>query len=425
MGAPREALSSSIQPPVQVPRGPLQGEALWEAVKAEVLKPWTSRQDNSCRSTYSSLVIFDWDDTLLPTASLVASGRIAPAAGSPGAARTSGAAASALLNEWEFDSFLEACAAGAIQALQEAAKLGRVVIVTNSGFGWVHETASRFMPSVLSELENVPVISARSIFEPLGVAEPYRWKVHCFQRIAECFQFDPAGITGPSSLVSIGDGWHERVAAIMTAQDLKLACHVKCMKLLEQPGVDQLAQQLDLCVQVLEGITSHPSWVEACYTWGQEGLQLEARAADTAALGGTFASKVQGTVELDHREERGTQPSEAAREAVRQGADGDESRDEVGKPHEPDGSLPIDAEVQAAQTPSTALKPNLARPKKRLRRARSGRFRVQLKALTASRAGLKGKARSWLQAKKKGSKVLKRKGLAKSKADVSQEITMS
>lgn len=27
------------------------------------------------------------------------------------------------------------------------------------------------------ELENIPVISARAIFEPMGIPEPYRWKV--------------------------------------------------------------------------------------------------------------------------------------------------------------------------------------------------------------------------------------------------------
>eukprot|EP00439_Symbiodinium_sp_Y106_P006981 s12019_g1.t1 len=49
----------------------------------------------------------------------------------------------------------------------------QVVIITNSGFGWVHETAVRFMPLLLSELEDIPVISARSIFEPLGVKESF------------------------------------------------------------------------------------------------------------------------------------------------------------------------------------------------------------------------------------------------------------
>eukprot|EP00930_Biecheleria_cincta_P088871 TRINITY_DN7812_c0_g2_i3.p1 TRINITY_DN7812_c0_g2~~TRINITY_DN7812_c0_g2_i3.p1 ORF type:complete len:474 (-),score=69.39 TRINITY_DN7812_c0_g2_i3:84-1367(-) len=273
-----------VRPPVA-----LSGEQLWETLRASVEKPWQAEKDRGTGLAYASLVVFDWDDTLLPTASLVAAGRITPALGSPGAAPASGAAMTASMNEWEFDSFLESCADAAVKALQEASKHGRVVIITNSGYGWVNETATRFMPRVLSELENIPVISARSIFEPLGIVEPYRWKVECFLRLAQCFQFDPAGISGPSSLVSIGDGWHERVAAIMAAQDLKLECHVKVIKFLEQPGVDRLADQLDLFSEVFAGLAAHPSWVEACYTYSEDsGLQLEARSADTTALSATF-----------------------------------------------------------------------------------------------------------------------------------------
>lgn len=244
----------------------------------------------------SALVVFDWDDTILPTAALVAARRIAPAPGHPGEAATSGARASGLLSDWDFDSYLEACAVAALQALQKAKQFGRVVIITNSGFGWVHETAVRFMPLLLSELEDIPVISARSIFEPLGVQEPYRWKVLCFRRIVDCFTFDASGKTGPSCLISIGDGWQERVAAMIAGQDVE-AC-VKCIKFLEQPGVDQLARELDLCSQVFEGLCGHPSWVDACYSYSKTwGLQLEARADDTSALGGSFAA-VEGTVEV-------------------------------------------------------------------------------------------------------------------------------
>ena len=32
------------------------------------------------------------------------------------------------------------------------------------------------------ELEDIPVISARSIFEPLGVQEPYRWKAGLYPK---------------------------------------------------------------------------------------------------------------------------------------------------------------------------------------------------------------------------------------------------
>lgn len=284
------AVSTSAEGNIaSVKKLPLNGEALWESLQDEVCSPWTPTEEMKLNSATSSLIIFDWDDTLLPTAALVAAGRIAPAAGA--APPQNGAATAASLNEWELDSLLESCADAAISALQVASKYGRVVIVTNSGYGWVNETASRFMPSILGHLSTIPVISARSIFEPQEVSEPWRWKVLCFRRLVECFKFDLTGKEGPSSLVSIGDGWHERVAAVITAKELKLQCHVKTLKLLEQPSVEQLAQQLDLCAQVFEGLAAHQNWVEACYSCSDEwGIQLEARAADASALSNAFAS---------------------------------------------------------------------------------------------------------------------------------------
>jgi len=284
-----EAAPAVVKPPC--------GEELWNCVKdALAAEAWESKDPK----VPSSLVVFDWDDTLLPTSALVAAKRIAPAPG----ATVAPCAAAAQLSDWELDDLLESCAKAATDALRKASKYGRVVIITNSGFGWVHETASRFMPSVLGELEKVPVISARAIFECQGVPEPYRWKVLCFRRIVECFSFDPRGETGPSSLISIGDGWQERLAAIMAAQDTDLAL-VKCMKFLEQPGMDQLVQQLNLCSQIFAGLVAHPGWVEASYSYNDvEGLQLEARADNTAALGGSFAaSQVNGTVEVVSAEE--------------------------------------------------------------------------------------------------------------------------
>mmetsp|Transcript_78977 Transcript_78977/g.189637 ORF Transcript_78977/g.189637 Transcript_78977/m.189637 type:complete len:411 (-) Transcript_78977:97-1329(-) len=323
---PGEPVPELEEVPPQPVVKPPQGEELWQCVKAVVTKdPWMGSQEPDVAS---SLIVFDWDDTLLPTTALVAAGRIAPAAGSPGAAAASGAFGSGQLSSWEFDSFLETCAASAIQALRQASKYGKVVIITNSGFGWVHETASRFMPSILSELEQIPVISARAIFEPLGVAAPYRWKVLCFRRIVDLFSFDPEGKTGPSGLISVGDGWQERVAALMAAQDTDVGS-VKCLKFLEQPGVDQLAQELDLCSQIFEGLAAHPSWVEASYSYTEAwGLQLEARAADTVALGGSF-SAVEGTVEVvsdtventgmeaEHLEPQPEQPASASPEPAK------------------------------------------------------------------------------------------------------------
>lgn len=384
-----EAAPAVVKPPC--------GEELWNCVKdALAAEPW-ERKDPKVPS---SLVVFDWDDTLLPTSALVAAKRIAPA---PGA--TVAPCAAAQLSDWEFDDLLESCAKAAVDALQKASKYGRVVIITNSGFGWVHETAARFMPSVLGELEKVPVISARAIFECQGVPEPYRWKVLCFRRIVECFSFDPSGETGPSSLISIGDGWQERLAAIMAAQDTELAL-VKCLKFLEQPGMDQLVQQLNLCSQIFAGLVAHPGWVEASYSYNDvEGLQLEARADNTAALGGSFAaSQVNGTVEVVSAEDM----EGIETEDVPQSCELEDQRF---------------AEDSAKMAPNPANgKLNCNRPPRRRRcnkaslLARAGKMQalpLQQSYLTMSGRQKVATRRRWFQARKKSVRTLKATNIVK------------
>eukprot|EP00441_Pelagodinium_beii_P021921 CAMPEP_0197668312 /NCGR_PEP_ID=MMETSP1338-20131121/68969_1 /TAXON_ID=43686 ORGANISM="Pelagodinium beii, Strain RCC1491" /NCGR_SAMPLE_ID=MMETSP1338 /ASSEMBLY_ACC=CAM_ASM_000754 /LENGTH=72 /DNA_ID=CAMNT_0043247711 /DNA_START=22 /DNA_END=237 /DNA_ORIENTATION=+ len=49
-----------VEPPCVVPAAPvrkqLQGEELWESLRAGIEEPW------KCEKDYSSLTIFDWDD---------------------------------------------------------------------------------------------------------------------------------------------------------------------------------------------------------------------------------------------------------------------------------------------------------------------------------------------------------------------------
>merc|ERR1719204_2919045 len=92
-----------------------------------------------------TVVFFDWDDTLLCTSHL-------------------GAYADdnvpTLLQQQ-----LEDLEASVRRLLELAARLGRVIIVTNAEEGWVQQSAARFLPGLAPALEGVPVLSARSLFE--------------------------------------------------------------------------------------------------------------------------------------------------------------------------------------------------------------------------------------------------------------------
>lgn len=215
---------------------PVLGELLWECAKSALL----AMRGNS-------LVIFDWDDTLFPTSALdcrTPIQRLCEDNGRQGFLST-------LKPSEEVDAYILA----AIRVLQVARRHGATLIVTNSDHGWVHDSAAKLSPRLACELGHIPVISARSIFEPQGISDPRQWKALCFQRIVQCFHSSPAGIWGVRSLISVGDGLEEREAAIQVARSCP--CYVKSVKFLERPSVARLLQQLELCVGHLTELAEH------------------------------------------------------------------------------------------------------------------------------------------------------------------------
>jgi hypothetical protein len=221
------------------------GEALWECVQAALLA-----MKHGCHSPEgdNSIVIFDWDDTLFPTTHLNMSG--------------------SLLSPCDADrTELVPCALAACELLRTAKHYGKVVIVTNAISGWVHEMVARFAPLLEQELVDVPVISARSIYEPQGISDTSKWKQLCFQRVVQCLISSP-GASPIKGLVSIGDSWYERLAILHTAEQLGRTCHVKSLKFLTLPSAQDIARQVNFCTILFSWLMNHEGsldlWLDPC-----------------------------------------------------------------------------------------------------------------------------------------------------------------
>jgi len=96
---------------------------------------------------HQSLIIFDWDDTLLCTTYLnyKADDTISS----------------------KIQDILDRLSKAVIEVLTMASQLGYLYIITNGTNGWVEESAQRWIPSVVPSLKNIKIISARSKFENL------------------------------------------------------------------------------------------------------------------------------------------------------------------------------------------------------------------------------------------------------------------
>mmetsp|Transcript_30275 Transcript_30275/g.66230 ORF Transcript_30275/g.66230 Transcript_30275/m.66230 type:complete len:346 (+) Transcript_30275:57-1094(+) len=224
------------------------GEALWEVAQAALAVPcpWSS-------GVHDALVILDWDDTILPTTALTSAGHVPE-----------------MSTEAAFENFgleLVACAEAARRLLDAAKRHGRVVIITNAVHGWVEECVERFMPQLKCELAGIPIISARSIYEPQGMQASQSWKLLCFHRVVSCFAFDREGIKGMRNLVSIGDSFFERMAVMKVAEDLDLPAYVKSLKLIERPSIAEVTCQLLQCSFHFDWLMSYAGSLDL---WVQE-----------------------------------------------------------------------------------------------------------------------------------------------------------
>jgi hypothetical protein len=166
-------------------------------------------------------IVFDWDDTLLPTTWLERRRVLHSAAAlRPQLMR-------ALTNLSEAVS----------RTLDAAEKLGTVIIVTNAAHGWVEASVQQFMPAL------APRVLKYSVYAKPLRALVTTWKVEAFRR--ECGNY--------GCVVSLGDGPVERQACLRLAMQMR----VKSLKFAEMPDVSQLLSTHELVCARIQEITHH------------------------------------------------------------------------------------------------------------------------------------------------------------------------
>ncbi|CAK0905444.1 unnamed protein product, partial [Prorocentrum cordatum] len=116
--------------------------------------------DESCRPVppESTMLIFDWDDTVLPSTWIHEQGLSLADDSWPTA---------------EQQGLLDRLADRAAHTLGVAKQYGVVTLVTNAEAGWIELSCQKFMPSLWPSLVDVKLFSARSTYECQGVASPF------------------------------------------------------------------------------------------------------------------------------------------------------------------------------------------------------------------------------------------------------------
>lgn len=168
---------------------------------------------------HSSVIVLDWDDTLLCT-SFLSNPRISP----------NGHSCPRLRN----------VALAAQRLIELSLSLGETIIVTNAWGSWVEHSAKRYVPSLLPLLKEIEVISARQRYEAQFPQQIAKWKMNVFLELQR--QRSQDSIT---NLIVIGDSSFEIDAALAIGHLFPKAV-VKTVKFREAPTPEELVKELQL-----------------------------------------------------------------------------------------------------------------------------------------------------------------------------------
>jgi hypothetical protein len=171
-----------------------------------------------------TLVIVDWDDTLLCSSAINQCSQLQ----------------------------LDVLCRTAEAMLRAAMELGEVMIVSNGVDRWVEDSCRRFLPGLLPLLGELSVKSARHDYERVYPGDPFAWKREAFRDI---LQPRPKA----TNLVVLGDSLSEIRAAHGALSCMAGSSLVKTVKFKEAPSANQLIGQLRRVSQEMSSLVSQDS----------------------------------------------------------------------------------------------------------------------------------------------------------------------
>lgn len=190
------------------------------------------------KSDKETIIIFDWDDTLLASSFLSSKGYRLDTEKSKIA---------------DVEAGLRDLEQSIIAVINLALQYGEVHVVTNAETGWVQLSAAKFIPAVVPLLSRVSILSARSTYEGRYPDAPLKWKYYAFQdKLAPSFA-DPKR---QKNIISFGDSHVEREAVRAVTRGFPNT-RCKSVKFAERPSMEQLRRQIELVTNCFQYIHHH------------------------------------------------------------------------------------------------------------------------------------------------------------------------
>eukprot|EP00771_Trimastix_marina_P001960 gnl/Trimastix_PCT/307.p1 GENE.gnl/Trimastix_PCT/307~~gnl/Trimastix_PCT/307.p1 ORF type:complete len:275 (+),score=45.10 gnl/Trimastix_PCT/307:36-860(+) len=195
----------------------------------------------------NTALIFDWDDTLLSSTVLNQNGITLDTDDS-------------LISDQLKAEFL-VLEKHVTKMLTAALELGSVFIITNAEHGWVELSCKKFLPGVLSMLDSIPILSARTTYEH-RFSTPQEWKTQAFaDQVRAIF---PNGEN--MNVISFGDSESERSALLSLSKMAFFRGHSKSVKFVDRPSLEQLRRQLEMITSNIHSLCKHEGSLDLMLT---------------------------------------------------------------------------------------------------------------------------------------------------------------
>ena len=183
---------------------------------------------------HNSLIIFDWDDTLLCTTFLTPKGYFDE---------------NIQLNDKDKQK-VQKLEISVLNLLEISVSKGDVYIITNAGPGWVEFSAEKFYPNLRKVLKKIKIISARGVYEKEYPNNSRQWKIQTFLNLQKDLNTHLV-----TNIICCGDSVFEMEAGKILASKFQQA-YIKTIKFRESPKPEELNKQLRLVIDQFNGIYS-------------------------------------------------------------------------------------------------------------------------------------------------------------------------
>jgi len=183
---------------------------------------------------HNTLIIFDWDDTLLPTSFLSPNGIFNE---------------NIKLSEKDLEK-VSKLEQNAYKILSLAVAKGDTSIITNAAPGWIEYSSKRFYPKIQELFDKIKIISARGKYEKEFPNDSRKWKILAFSDMQKDFNTNLV-----TNLICIGDSFIEIEAAHVIASKFSEA-FIKTIKFKVAPRPEELNKQLMLVIDQFNSIYS-------------------------------------------------------------------------------------------------------------------------------------------------------------------------